>query len=286
MNNRPTLDNNRIIWIKKSSGEEEQFAIYKLERSLRNAGADNDSIEVIVSDIESWITTGVTTKQIYTRAFQLLRKQETHSASRYKLKQAMLELGPTGYPFEQFIGQLFEAQGFDVQVGQILDGCCVSHEIDVIATSKKVQHLMECKYSQTQGKQVSVQVPLYVRSRMDDIIKKRKEFTEFNGYSFTGWVVTNTRFSQDSIQYGKCSGLHLLAWDYPNGNGLKEIIEKLKIYPVTVLSQLAHKDKQNLVNRGIVSCNQILKEPNVLDLFQLSTTKYNSVLKEIMAICG
>jgi hypothetical protein len=152
MNNRPTLDSNRIIWIKKSSGEEEQFAIYKLERSLRNAGADNESIEVIVSDIESWITTGVTTKQIYTRAFQILRRQKTNSASRYKLKQAMLELGTTGYPFEQFIGQLFEAQGFDVQVGQILDGCCVTHEVDVIATGKNVQNLVECKYSQTQGK--------------------------------------------------------------------------------------------------------------------------------------
>jgi hypothetical protein len=105
-------------------------------------------------------------------------------------------------------------------------------------------------------------VPLYVRSRVDDIIKKRKESPDYNGFSFAGWVVTNTRFSLDSIQYGKCSGLHLLAWDYPNGNGLKETIERLKIYPVTVLSQLAHKDKQNLVNRGIVSCNQILKEPN------------------------
>lgn len=286
MNIRPTLDNNRIIWIKKSSGEEEQFAIYKLERSLRNAGADNDSIEVIVSDIESWITTGVTTKQIYTRAFQLLRRQKTNSASRYKLKQAMLELGTTGYPFEQFIGQLFKAQGFEVQVGQILDGCCVTHEIDVIATSKKVQHLVECKYSQTQGKQVSVQVPLYVRSRVDDIIKKRKDSPDYNEFSFTGWVVTNTRFSLDSIQYGKCCGLHLLAWDYPNGNGLKEIIEKLKIYPVTVLSQLAQKDKLKLIDQGIVSCNQLLKEPNVLDLFQLTATKYNSVLKEIKAICG
>ena len=286
MNNSPTSDNHRTIWIKKSSGEEEQFAIYKLERSLRNAGADRESIELIVSDIESWITTGTTTKQIYTRAFQLLSRQKTNSASRYKLKQAMLELGDTGYPFEQFIGQLFEAQGFEVQVGQILDGCCVTHEVDVIATSKSVQHLVECKYSQAQGKQVSVQVPLYVRSRMDDIIKKRKDVPNYKGFSFTGWVVTNTRFSLDSIQYGKCSGLHLLAWDYPNGNGLKEIIERLKIYPVTVLSQLSYKDRQNLVNRGIVSCNQLLKEPNLLDLFQLSTTKYNTILKEIATICG
>ncbi len=272
------------IFIRKASGEEELFETYKLERSLRNAGADNDLIEEIVKNIVDWLSVGLTTKKIYSRAFSLLRRTKTGAASRYKLKQAIMELGPTGYPFEKYIGKLFEQQGFEVKVGQIIYGTCVSHEMDVIATSKNVQHLVECKYSTDQGKQISVQVPLYVRSRVNDIISKRKTFPEYAGFSFEGWIVTNTRFSADSLQYGKCSGLHLLAWDYPNGNGLKELIERLKIYPITILSNLTRKEIQHLLAQDIITCSQIINNPEVLDSLQLSNAKYSALMNEINEI--
>lgn len=282
--NKSTRNEKDNIFIRKASGEEELFETYKLERSLRNAGADNDLIEEIVKNIVDWLSTGLTTKNIYSRAFSLLRRTKTGAASRYKLKQAIMELGPTGYPFENYIGKLFEQQGFEVKVGQIIYGICVSHEMDVIATSKNVQHLVECKYSSDQGKQISVQVPLYVRSRINDIIDKRKTFPEYAGFSFEGWVVTNTRFSADSLQYGKCSGLHLLAWDYPNGNGLKELIERLKIYPITILSNLTRKEIQHLLNQDIITCTQIKNNPKVLDSLQLSKTKYSALMNEINEI--
>lgn len=279
--NKSTRNGEDSIYIRKASGEEELFETYKLERSLRNAGADNDLIDEIVKNIVGWLSTGLTTKKIYSRAFSLLRRTKTGAASRYKLKQAIMELGPTGYPFENFVGKLFEKQGYEVKVGQIIDGKCVSHEMDVIATNKDVQHLVECKYSSDQGKQISVQVPLYVRSRVNDIIDKRKTFPEYAGFSFSGWVVTNTRFSADSLQYGKCCGLHLLAWDYPTGNGLKELIERLKIYPITILSNLTKKEIQHLLNQDIITCSQLKNKPEILDSLQLSKTKYSALINEL-----
>ncbi|OFX60309.1 MAG: AT hook motif [Bacteroidetes bacterium GWB2_41_8] len=284
--NQSIQNGKNSIFIRKASGEEELFETYKLERSLRNAGADNDLIDEIVKNIVGWLSTGLTTKKIYSRAFSLLRRSKTGAASRYKLKQAIMELGPTGYPFENLIGKLFEQQGFEVKVGQIIDGTCVTHEMDVIATGKNVQHLVECKYSSDQGKQISVQVPLYVRSRVNDIIDKRKTFPEYAGFSFSGWVVTNTRFSADSLQYGNCSGLHLLGWDYPNGNGLKELIERLKIYPITILSNLTKKEIQHLLNQDIITCSQLKSKPEVLDALQLTKTKYNALTNEINEICN
>ena len=195
------------IWVRKASGEEEVFDIAKIERSLKNAGASGDLLREVIDDLAQWVYDGVTTKKIYSRAFSLLRKKKSISALRYKLKQSMLELGPTGYPFEQFIGFLFQKQGYEVEVGQVLEGCCVTHEMDVIATKEKQQQLVECKYGVSQGKQISVHVPLYVRSRVDDIVNKRKELPQYNGFSFTGWVVTNTRFSGDSISFSECHKL-------------------------------------------------------------------------------
>ncbi|MBN2480301.1 MAG: restriction endonuclease [Bacteroidales bacterium] len=277
---------NDIIFVKKASGEEEPFAVDKLKNSLRNAGADNKIIEKIVADIEEWIYAGATTRKIYSRAFAILHRERTIAAIRYKLKQAIMELGPTGYPFEHFIGRLFEKQGFNVEVGVTVAGNCVTHEMDVIATSGNIQYLIECKYSIDQGKQVSVQVPLYVRSRIDDIIRKRKETNEYNGFSFSGWVVTNTRFSADSIQYGNCSGLHLLAWDHPSGNGIKDIIAKEKIYPITILNNITRKEKQDLINQGIVTCSQLLHNPESLNNFEINRKKYKTLMEELHDICS
>src|SRR5688572_31482810 len=50
---------------------------------------------------------------------------------------------------------------------------------------------------------------------------------------FRSWVVTNTRFSTDAIQYGTCAGLNLLGWDFPKKKSLKEQIDTLGLYPVT-----------------------------------------------------
>lgn len=285
MKNKPFQIKNDIQ-VRKASGDEELFSMEKLERSLQNAGANYEQIRKIIADVGAWIYDGATTQKIYSRAFSILRRQKTSAALRYKLKKAMMEFGTTGYPFENFIGQLFQEQGFHTQVGIIVDGHCVTHEMDVIATKQNIQHLVECKYSKDQGKQVSVQVPLYVRSRVNDIISKRKELSEFQGFSFLGWVITNTRFSSDSIQYGECSGLKLLAWDYPAGNGLKELIEKLKIYPVTILHSLTKNEKQFLIDQEIVTCNQLAKATHILNSMRLNNKKLQAISVELDHICN
>lgn len=277
-------DNSNKIHIIKASGEQEVFNVNKLKYSLLNAGADALLVDFIVEDIKQWIKPGFTTKQIYKRAFELLNKNKNKSSIRYKLKQAIMELGPTGYPFEKFVGKLLEKQGFKTEVGVIVEGSCVNHEIDVIATCEQSQYLIECKYSSDQGKNVKVQVPLYVRSRVNDIIKKRKNNPNYQNLNFEGWVVTNTRFSADAMQYGKCSGLHLIAWDYPQGNGLKEMIEKVKIYPITILDSLTKNQKQQLILQGIVICYQLVENSEIMATLKLSHRKQNDLQRELKHI--
>lgn len=273
--------NNQPVIIKKATGETERFSTEKLKRSLRNAGAEEDLIDEVAADINSWITDGVTTQRIYSRAFFLLRKKQKDAASRYKLKSAIMELGPTGYPFEHFIGKIMELQGFSTQVGQVIDGHCVTHEVDVIATRGNEQYFIECKYGTSPGKIFGVQVPLYIRSRVNDIIEKRKEDGQLKSFTFRGGVVTNTRFSSDAITYGTCSGLFVLSWDYPAGNGLKDLIDKEKIFPVTVLHNLTKSEKQQLMERGIVICRQIRENPDVLSPLNLSKNKFNNLMHEL-----
>jgi hypothetical protein len=271
--------------IKKASGETEPYLKEKLEKSLRKAGADEKTVSQISLEIDHWIQDGISTHKIYARAFELLKKKSGGMAARYKLKKAIMELGPTGFPFEHFIGQVMKQQGFEVKTGQIIEGNCIQHEVDIIATNHEIQHLMECKFHNSQEKVSNVQVPLYIRSRMDDIISKRKNEPEYSGISFQGWVVTNTRFSSDAIQYGKCSGLKLLSWDYPENNGLKDLIEKLHVFPITTLAHLTQKQKIMLTEKGIVLCRQLLQNQDEINALGLTQNKLKKLIEEIEALC-
>lgn len=280
------MDNNQhTIFIKKASGEREAFNRKKLKQSLLNVGTSGEIAENILHEIEHWIYEDITTKKIYAKAFSLLKKKKRLAALKYKLKQAMLELGPSGYPFEILIGEIFRKDGYQTEVGVVVDGQCITHEMDVIATKDNVQHLVECKYSTHQGKQVSIQIPLYVHSRTNDIISKRIQMEQYNNLTYKTWVVSNTRFSLDSINYSKCAGIELLSWDFPYKKGLKELLEEKNIYPITVLSQLTKTEKQILLNEKIVLCSQLLDQINNIDVIELNTKRKNLLIQELKDIC-
>lgn len=97
--------------ITKMSGEEDYFDELKLINSLERSGASDEAIHYIVRNIKNELFDGITTKDIYKKAFQLLKKTSRPTAARYKLKKAILELGPTGYNFEKFISKLMQYQG-------------------------------------------------------------------------------------------------------------------------------------------------------------------------------
>ena len=275
---------NKTHWVKKASGDLEPFSEAKLRTSLRKAGASEETIESISGNIKQWLYKGVSTHKIYARAFALLRKKRGGAAARYKLKKAMLELGPTGFPFEHFVGELMKQQGYEVKTGQLIAGRCVQHEVDVVATKKQLQCLMECKFHNSPEKISNVQVPLYIRSRMNDIIEQRKMEAAYANFQFQGWVVTNTRFSSDAIDYGICSGLKMLSWDFPQNHALKDLVERYRIFPVTVLAHLNKKQKIMLTEKGIVLCRQIWQQKAVLDELGLTPSAKQKTLDELASL--
>tara|TARA_R110002051_G_scaffold10332_3_gene39202 strand:- start:200 stop:664 length:465 start_codon:yes stop_codon:yes gene_type:complete len=149
------------IYIIKASGEKALFEIEKVINSLERAGADKLLIKEIVQDINKEVHDGMTTKKIYQMAFNLLKRKSRASASKYKLKKALMELGPSGYPFEKFVGKVFDHEGFDTRVGVIVQGNCVQHEVDVIAQKDHKHYMIECKYHSDQGRFCNVKIPLH-----------------------------------------------------------------------------------------------------------------------------
>ena len=211
--------------ITKASGELEEFSEGKLRNSLHSAGAEDKEIDEIIKRITTELYSGISTNDIYRLAKKMLKSRSGHMAARYQLKQAIMELGPSGYPFEKFIGELLKDQGYLVQVGEIVKGKCVNHEIDVIAEKDDQHFMIKCKYHNQQGIFSNVKIPLYVQARFKDVEAAWELIPGHSTKFHQGWVITNTRYSADAITYGNCAGLKMLGWNYPHEDGLKELIE-------------------------------------------------------------
>ena len=272
------------IEIIKHSGQKAKFSIEKLKASLRKSDADEALVSEIANNVRDELYQGISTKEIYNRAFSLLKKKKKGYASKYKLKKAIYELGPTGFPFEKFVGAILFYSGYEVKTGQFLQGKCVTHEVDVVAHKNGQYVVAECKFHSDEGRNCDIKVPLYIHSRYRDILNFYANSN--NGEKPNeGWVVTNTRFTEDAIKYGECVGLHLLSWDLPKDNGIKDRIDRLGLYPVTVSTLLSQREKQFLLSRDVVLCKQLINDHFYLDHLGISEKRKERILNEIEQLC-
>lgn len=277
---------NKNITIKKFNGDLEEFDVEKLKTSLRRSKASEEEIEKVVENILPILYDGISSKEIYKKAFTMLKKQNRTSASKYSLKRAILDLGPTGFPFERLIGALLNHHGYSTEVSVILPGECIMHEVDVLAEKDGNSYAIECKFHSDFRTSSSVQVPLYINSRFLDLQKQWNGNPSKTSQLKQGWIVTNTRFTEDAIAYGKCVGLHLLSWDYPENNGLKQNVDKYGLYPITTLTSLRKREKDLLIENEVILTKELYGTPDIMDKIGLSAKRKKMVLSEIKELCG
>ncbi|RLD81773.1 MAG: ATPase [Bacteroidetes bacterium] len=267
------------IKVKKFSGELVDFDMEKLKNSLRRTKAGEELIQSIVATVKNRLYDGISTKEIYQMAFKMLNKSKSKTnASRYKLKKAIMELGPSGFPFEKFIAAIIKAEGFETEVGVIVQGYCVSHEVDVVVENEHKHIMVECKYHNKQGRVNDIKIPLYIKSRFLDIEKQHKK-EEGDHFIHEQWIYTNTRFSSEAIKYGECAGLKLVSWDYPHNNSVADQINKHGLFPITTLTTLSKKDIQKLLEKGYVLCKDICSNPNVLVEVGIDRAKHKKIMQ-------
>ena len=270
-----------------STGQRVHFDDDRLRNSLSRAGAKPDVIEGIVQKVTASLYEGITTHKIYAQAFKLLRSNSRPVAARYSLKKALMELGPSGFPFETYFSQLLAEDGYSIKTDKIIQGRCVTHEVDVVAEKDNTLNFIECKYHNSRGIIADVKIPLYIHSRFNDIVEHQSNQKENEGKKFKGWVVTNTRFTSDAIQYGVCRGLEMISWDYPdNKKNIKRRIDETRLYPITCLTTLTKAEKQQLLQQKIVLCRTLDKNARLLTEIGINSTRLTAVLNECATLCA
>ncbi len=239
----------------KESGRREGYDRKKVLKSLLHSDVPLEEAEDIIDRTVREIEPPLTTRKIFKAVKNTLRRYDTLSQMKYSLKAAIYELGPSGYPFEKYIGRVLKKQGYEVEVGKFVEGKCVTHEVDVIARRDSHIYIVECKFHKRKNTTSDVKTALYVYSRFLDI----DEVHRMNGSDVErrGMLVTNTRFTSEAIKYANCVGLRIIGWKHPTGQSLERIIEDGRTYPVTILPAAKKSVSQALLENDIVLASDL-----------------------------
>ena len=152
-------------YVTKADGTSEPLREEKVIASLMRAGAPRPEAQTITDRVLRALPNGTDTNRIYAAVFRELRKHKGTLAARYSLRHALHDLGPTGFPFEDFVGALFRAEGYVVDVRKTVEGACVPHEIDVYAVRSDECMMAELKFHNRPGFKTDVKAALYVHAR-------------------------------------------------------------------------------------------------------------------------
>jgi Holliday junction resolvase-like predicted endonuclease len=273
------------MYIRKASGKKELFDIEKFRTSLKKSGANDELINRLVFEVQQ-LPKLRSTKEIYAYAITRLQQENSAVAARYNIKRALLELGPAGFPFEQFIAQLFRAQGYSATTDQIEQGFCVEHELDVVMTRDSTIAMVECKFHNSQQIKTDVKVALYCQARFEDIRKTWAGQEGKNPRYHENWIITNTKFTSEAIRYATCAGIELLGWSYPSGENLPVLIDRYSLYPITTMPTLTKVQKRLFIKDGFLLCCDAQHNIQVMRKYGLSQAEIDTLIRDAHELCA
>ena len=267
----------------KRDGTTDIFNKKKLFHSLSRSGASSKLAEEISSEIYRSVKTNDTTDGIYKRAFGMLYERAKDTAMKYSLRRALFGFGPSGFPFEKFVAQIYKRMGYDTENNLIIRGKCAEHEVDVYAIEKKMlpgkkRIAMEVKFHNEINTKTDLKTLLYVKARFDDL-KLNKGSKKVN----TCVLITNTKFTSSAVRYAKCAGVEIIGWGDSTKKTINELIEKVNAHPITCLPSLKKNEQKKLFEEDITTCIQFIE--NEEKVRGLGIRNYDSIKKEAEILC-
>ncbi|MBU5557582.1 MAG: ATP cone domain-containing protein [Candidatus Aenigmatarchaeota archaeon] len=278
------------MYVIKASGETAPFDPDKIRKTCLRAGAPADLAETIVQKITERFYPGISTREILEMTLKMLEVEHPHVAARYDLKGAIMRLGPAGFAFEALVAEVLKEHGYATRVHSMVQGACVMHEIDVIATkpfkkgpeleSQLKYYMIECKYHHATGIYTGLKETLYTYARFLDLqdgwrTGKCQQFDQ-------AWLATNTKFSTDAIQYANCKNIKMLGWNYPAGNSLQDMLEAKGLYPITSLRTLDPPTLAKFSAAGMMLTKDLIRRTpeEIADKTQLPLRRVKELVNE------
>jgi len=246
------------VLVTKADGSKQLFDEQKIMQTCMRMGANHEEAIKVARQIERRIYEGITTRKILQMIYSLMRKQKPAVKHLFDLKYG-ISLMVSKPEFEAFVRILLVYSGFKVEPNTILRGLCGEHEADAIATKDGLTHFVEVKHHSNYHALTGLDESRIARAILEDV-------TEGYSQGLTrikidrAMIVTNTRYSEHAINYGRCRGILQVGWASPEVFGLREMVEKHRLYPLSCLRGINEKVRLRLVEAGIVVIKQLLEQ--------------------------
>jgi hypothetical protein len=241
--------------VQKADGSLQQFEAAKVVKTCLRLGASRRTAEKIAFEIEKQIHDGMRTRDILQMIYSKLRLYKPEISHLTDLRKALSLISPRD--FEVYIQQLLREHGYSVTPNQIIQGKCIAHEVDAIASKGNQVYLVEIKHHVNYHSPTGLDESRIARAVFEDITDGYQKGTNSLQINRT-MIVTNTKFSDHSLQYSKCRGIDQIGWSYPVNNGLQDLIEEKQFHPLTCLKELDEDLYSALISNDIIAMKQVI----------------------------
>jgi len=239
--------------VRKWDGRLEDFDREKVARTLRRMGVEGKQLWEAVDVVEAQAYQGIPTKKVLRLIYAEAEKRTP--VKRRDLRAALVAIGSKP-GFEVFVQRLLQGMGYRVWGNQVIQGYCVTHEIDGVAEKDGRLYYVESKHHSKPHIYTPFIDSLAVKAKMDDINRGYQEGR--NQYDFSGAIlICNTRLTQHAREYAKCVGIQHLGWNSPKGKGLEHQVEATGVYPFTMVEGLSRREVSRLLEMGVVTLRNL-----------------------------
>lgn len=82
-----------------------------------------------------------------------------------------------------------------------------------------------------------------------------------------------------------CAGLTLVSWDYPDKGGIRDMIDRLRLFPITCLTTLTAEEKSILLKKDIVLVSELPKYRDFLAKLVKNPGRMENIMDECRKLC-
>jgi hypothetical protein len=244
--------------VTKADSSRQQFDRNKIVVTCMRMGATKQDAEEIAGKIESRVYDGMPTAKVLQMIFQFIHKYKPQASRLYDLRRGLSWMNSKP-EFEKFVQILLANIGFEVVPNKILKGKCIEHEVDAIARKDGVTYFVEAKHHYNYHAFTGLDESRIARAVLEDV-------SEGFNLGLTdlkideAMIVTNTKYSEQAMQYGICRNILQIGWSTPADLGLRDIILEKSLYPLSCIRGLKTDVRLQLVDSGIILINQLVAE--------------------------
>jgi hypothetical protein len=244
------------VYITKANGNRQLFEKSKVVETCLRMGASVQTANDIAERVEKRVYDGIPSRLILRLIFSYMGRRNPAVKNIFDLRTGLSLMNPKP-EFEKFVQILLAETGFEVESNRILKGKCGEHEVDGIAKKNGVTFFVEAKHHCGYHALTGLDESRIAQAILEDVN---------DGFALgtldlkvdRAMIVTNTRYSEHAVMYGGCKNILQVGWDSPQTIGLKDLVLKNNLYPLSCLRNVQEETRMRLVNLGIVLMKQLL----------------------------